>query len=590
MNKRIRSLIDDIFAEMKMTAENLALRDELMANAQAHYEDEIAKGSTEEEALQDVAASLEDVRGLLAKMNETEAPKEPAPKKKPAPFWSLQAEEEEKAREDAGEKPVAGAPKAQEGTGLEDVFEKAFGALGDFGRQILPQTRKILRKADEAAGEMLDGLGRAMDKGVRGMTNASGSVPEKKKTSEEKKPETATPEELRKRAADIRAQAELKQAAGDQEGARDMRREAYTMEMRADAAEQQAALDAAHAAQKDAEEPDETADRAESEEQTESEDRAPWLGADGEIDREKFAKAVDDLSDQAAEAAQHAHDEAFRMTGKADTVLTQRFAAAGLQKLDVALDADDVCIEACAGDSAEVIWEAGSEGGEAPACTVSDHCLLIRRENPDLFKTFFSVFKKEGGKVTLRVPGGYGLRYAVRTTSGDISLTGVDADEVSVNTTSGDVRISPDTGKRADRIEVNTVSGDVAISACAGDIAAKTVTGDLFVSCDASSVDADSVSGKMHVEGACDTWEINSVSGDAELLCTAVPVGKITIGTVSAAVRLSLPAGIRGFTAEAGGPMAQQAIVNEFGPNRYGTCALPIRMDTMSGKLIITRL
>ena len=42
MNKRIRSMIDAIFAEMKMTAENLALRDELMANAQARYEDMIS--------------------------------------------------------------------------------------------------------------------------------------------------------------------------------------------------------------------------------------------------------------------------------------------------------------------------------------------------------------------------------------------------------------------------------------------------------------------------------------------------------------------------------------------------------------------
>ena len=33
MNKRIRSMVDEIFSEMKMTAENLALRDELMAVA-----------------------------------------------------------------------------------------------------------------------------------------------------------------------------------------------------------------------------------------------------------------------------------------------------------------------------------------------------------------------------------------------------------------------------------------------------------------------------------------------------------------------------------------------------------------------------
>lgn len=59
MNKRIRSMIDGIFSEMKMSAENLALRDELLANAQARYEDVIAGGKSEEEAFAEVAASLE---------------------------------------------------------------------------------------------------------------------------------------------------------------------------------------------------------------------------------------------------------------------------------------------------------------------------------------------------------------------------------------------------------------------------------------------------------------------------------------------------------------------------------------------------
>lgn len=51
---------------------------------------------------------------------------------------------------------------------------------------------------------------------------------------------------------------------------------------------------------------------------------------------------------------------------------------------------------------------------------------------------------------------------------------------------------------------------------------------------------------------------------------------------------VALPEDIRGFVAEASG--LSTSIVNEFGPNRYGTCALPIRMDTVSGKLMITRL
>ena len=69
MNKRIRSMIDEIFSEMKMTAENLALRDELMANAAARFEDALSQGKTEEEAFAEVAASLEDVSDLLHDMN-----------------------------------------------------------------------------------------------------------------------------------------------------------------------------------------------------------------------------------------------------------------------------------------------------------------------------------------------------------------------------------------------------------------------------------------------------------------------------------------------------------------------------------------
>ena len=61
MNKHIRGMIDEIFSDMRMTAENLALRDELMANAQARYDDAMAHGMTEQHAFADVAESLGDV-------------------------------------------------------------------------------------------------------------------------------------------------------------------------------------------------------------------------------------------------------------------------------------------------------------------------------------------------------------------------------------------------------------------------------------------------------------------------------------------------------------------------------------------------
>ena len=87
------------------------------------------------------------------------------------------------------------------------------------------------------------------------------------------------------------------------------------------------------------------------------------------------------------------------------------------------------------------------------------------------------------------------------------------------------------------------------------------------------------VSGKVHAEGACDEWEISSVSGEVELLCTVAPAKKVQISSVHGDVRLALPGTIRGFVAEATGALGCE-IINEFGPNRYGTCGLPIRMET----------
>ena len=610
MNKQIRSLIDEIFSEMKMTAENLALRDELMANAQAHFEDEIAKGRTEEEALRTVAESLEDVRGLLLRMNEAPKAEPPKQKEKPAPFWSAMEPEKPKTEPEAAKLADREEEKAAEqaGAGAADAIGKAFDAIGDFGRQILPQTRKIIRRADEATGGMLGDFGRAVEKGVRDVSKAAGDTIGRMasgKTEAREEP-VMSPEELRKKAGDIRAEAELKQVCGDQEGAREMRRRAYLMETKADAIEQEAALAAARReadGAANAEQPDAPAEAeplvgAEPETEEAPEDAGPagpgyegnpdWLRADGEIDKEKFAAAVDDLKEQADAAAKNAHDAAFRMEGTGGTVLTQRFSAVGLQRIEIRLDDDDVEIVSAAGDAVEIVWQAGAEGGDAPACAIDGHCLNIRRENPDLFRSFFSVFQKAGGKVTLRVPKGYGLTYGVRTVSGDIRIAEVDADSIEANTTSGGVRAEPDNGKRAEHIGVTTVSGAIAVSACAQDIAVKSVTGSLFVSCDASRVCADAVSGKTHIEGACDTFEVNAVSGNVEILCTAVPTDKIAIGTVSAQAKVALPQSIRGFAAEVSGP--QKTIVNEFGPNRYGTCALPIRLETLSGRLILARL
>ena len=569
MNKRIRSMVDEIFSEMKMTAENLALRDELMANAQARYEDSVAQGKSEEEAFVEVAASLEDVCGLLEEMKRMdEQQPSDAPQEETVPELKTGTEEdEETADEDAG-KDAGEAPQ----TDLGDALNKAFTALGDFGQAIMPEARKLYGQMDDATGGVLGKLGRAARKGMRDAQKAAEEAIDKFAGEDG---------EL---VFDFGANKEAAPQETEQEKEEPQETDAPENDL------EDAMEDARREAERAAREADGEAD----------EEDAPAAEpfGDGEPDEEAFSKAVDEMTREAEEvihqAAKAARDAA---EGAAEYVVRdagepvsgrQTFPAAGLHKIDIQLDADDVEIVPADGTDVETLWEAQNADSE-PIVTMSGHTLTIRRKNPDVFKTFFSVFQKAGGRITVRVPRGYAAGYAITTTSGDVRIGELDLDDVKVTTTSGSVRVEPDAKTRAGDIAVTTVSGHATVSACADTIAVTTVSGGQFISCDAHKVDVNVVSGRVHVEGACDEWEVSAVSSDVELLCTVAPTKKVQISSVHGDVRLALPGDIRGFVAESSGALGCE-IINEFGPNRYGTCGLPIRMETMRGKLIITRL
>ena len=591
MNKQIRRMIDEIFADMKMTADNLALRDELMANAQARFEDSIRAGKTEEEAFAEVAASLGGVQSLLHEMN-AEKPEETAETAEEAAKPQTEAPSGEEAKADEPDFEV----KTEKAPDIGETLGKAFGALGDVGRQIVPQAQKLVKQVDDLTGGVIGGLGKAVGKGLSDAQKAAGKAIDKLSGDKgeivvdfgEEKPKA--PAALRERAQSIRAEAELKQAAGDQEGARALRAKAYALETEADEVEKKLAKLAEQ----------EKAEETEKAEKTETDDELDALRREMDAMQESLnadaAQVEADAGcpnkpidiDDVVRDAENAARQAEPLSGAPGMVVISRYPAAGLREVNVSLDSDDVTVKAAGGTDVLVEWEAGREGVEQPTVTMEEHTLNVRRANPDVFKTFFSVFQKEGGKVTVRVPRGYAADYVLGTTSGDIRLYAIDVDKVKVNTTSGDVRVEPDAGIRAKEIDVTTISGSATVSACAGDVVVNTVSGRQFVSCDANRADLSVVSGRIHAEGASEEWEINSVSGDVEVLCTVAPTRKMQLNSMSANVHVALPGDIRGFVADISGMSGK--VVNEFGPNRYGTCALPIHMDTMSGKLMITRL
>lgn len=161
MNKRIRSMIDEVFSDMKMTAENLALRDELLANAQARFEDALAKDG-EEAAFAQVAESLEDIQGLLEEMKRME--REPKAEKKKREIPHLKTGTEEEAQKEQDEAAVSD---------FGEALGKAFDALSDFSQAVAPEAKKLVRQMDNATGGMLGKLGRAAKKGMRSAQKAA---------------------------------------------------------------------------------------------------------------------------------------------------------------------------------------------------------------------------------------------------------------------------------------------------------------------------------------------------------------------------------------------------------------------------------
>lgn len=207
--------------------------DELMANAQARFEDSVRAGKTEEEAFAEVAASLGDVQSLLREMNA----------EKPEDSAEETAQTETQTQSDEPDFEV----KTEKTPDIGEALGKAFGALGDVGKQIVPQAQKLVRQVDDLTGGVIGGIGKAVGKGLSDAQKAAGKAIDKLSGDKgeividfgEGKPKA--PAALRERAKTIRAEAELKQAAGDQEGARELRAKAYALETEADDVEKKLA-------------------------------------------------------------------------------------------------------------------------------------------------------------------------------------------------------------------------------------------------------------------------------------------------------------------------------------------------------------
>lgn len=122
------------------------------------------------------------------------------------------------------------------------------------------------------------------------------------------------------------------------------------------------------------------------------------------------------------------------------------------------------------------------------------------------------------------------------STSGEIRLSVLEADEVIVSTTSGDIRI-----EKADTfVSCASTSGEITVSGGAGDRRISSTSGDIWVKEASGRISVSTTSGEINVSGSEGCGSIGSTSGDV-FFSLAELSGDISINTSSGEVTMELP-------------------------------------------------
>lgn len=131
---------------------------------------------------------------------------------------------------------------------------------------------------------------------------------------------------------------------------------------------------------------------------------------------------------------------------------------------------------------------------------------------------------------------GKDVDFAASSTSGDISLLKVEAQNADISSVSGElsiVSIAADT-------DVSTTSGDVDISTCEGNCNVSTVSGCVEINSIAGEMDINTTSGDIIAEGILGGGDASTVSGDIRFLFTGLNKD-VDISTTSGEVSVYLP-------------------------------------------------
>lgn len=124
----------------------------------------------------------------------------------------------------------------------------------------------------------------------------------------------------------------------------------------------------------------------------------------------------------------------------------------------------------------------------------------------------FSLFgRPHKGRITLLVPGD--ARVQVRSSTGDVRMSNLVTDRVSLDTSTGDMRVTDVTAA----VGLETSTGNVEVLDSAGDFTIRSTTGTISISGTTGDISCDSSTGRHRYEEIIGDLDARSTTGDIEI-------------------------------------------------------------------------
>ena len=155
-----------------------------------------------------------------------------------------------------------------------------------------------------------------------------------------------------------------------------------------------------------------------------------------------------------------------------------------------------------------------------------------------------------GMPIRIEVPEGMPGEMELNSRSGDINCSCAFARKMIVRSTSGDVKLDPETEKTADSLLVSTVSGEAEVNGSAMTAEVSSMSGDVAVDGVFETLQVKSTSGDADFTGSAAELTASSVSGDVEITIENATLRRIDAHSTSGDVEIGLPAGLTGVHAE----------------------------------------